>query len=138
MSLLPAYIEDEDFLTEEIEIPHEFGIDFATGQLSGEIVEGAEAIKVWIYLILRIARYRYTIVSWQYGNELEELYGKGYTQEHIECEATEMIKDCILANEYIDSVEVSNITLIDGKLSAHIKVTTVFDETIEQEYKEVA
>lgn len=48
MNLLPAYIEDEDEieeLEEEIKPPREYGIDFKTGQLTGEIVEGKEAIR---------------------------------------------------------------------------------------------
>ena len=41
MGLFPAYIEDEEIveeLTEELETPREFGIDFTTGQLTGIIV----------------------------------------------------------------------------------------------------
>lgn len=52
MSLFfPAYIEDEENLEElgeEKETPKEYGIDFSTGQLTGQVVEGLEAVKVWI------------------------------------------------------------------------------------------
>ncbi len=48
MSLFfPAYIEDEEYiegLEEEKETPKEYGIDFSTGQLTGQIVEGLEAV----------------------------------------------------------------------------------------------
>ena len=141
MSLLPAYVEDEEDLleeTEQVETPREFAIDFTTGQLTGEVVEGIEAVKVWVYLALRIARYRYFILSWEYGSELDDLSGQGYSQEHIECEVEEMIKDCLMENEYIDSVEVSNIQLENEKMKANITITTVLDETFEQEYEEVA
>ena len=53
MGLFPTYIESETE-TEQIEeskIPKEYEIDFKTGQLTGRIVEGAEAIKVWIWLV---------------------------------------------------------------------------------------
>lgn len=140
MSLLPAYIEDEDIeeLTEEIETPREFGINFTTGQLTGEVVEGVEAIKVWCYFALRCARYRFFILSWQYGSELETLYGKGYSTEHIECEAKQMIKDCLLEHQYIQSVEVENIIYNGSKLSAEITVTTIYEETYTNEYEEAA
>ena len=135
MSLLPAYIEDEDFLTEEIEIPREFGIDFATGQLSGEIVEGVEAIKVWIYFALQIARYRYFICSWEYGNEIEDLYGKGYSAEHLESEISRMIEECLLENEYIERVVVENTEYKLGKLKAKVTVTTIYEEEISETYE---
>lgn len=137
MSLLPAYVEDEIDNTEQVEIPREFAIDFTTGQLTGGIVEGAEAVKVWIYLALRVARYRYFILSWEYGNELEDLYGKGYSREHMECEAKEMIKECLLENKFIENVEIY-ITFNDEKMKADISVTTIFDENIEYEYEEAA
>lgn len=140
MNLLPAYIEDEDTddLTEEIETPREFGINFTTGQLTGEIVEGVEAIKVWCYLALRCARYRFFILSWQYGSELENLYGKGYSAEHIECEAKQMIKDCLLEHKYIQNVEIENVEYNGSKLSAYITITTIYEETYSDNYEEAA
>ena len=46
MSLLPTYIEDDEELEqqEESQTPKEYEIDFKTGQLTGNIVEGLEAI----------------------------------------------------------------------------------------------
>ena len=56
MGLFPAYIEEDEEITEELgeelTTPLEFGIDFDTGQLTGTLVEGVEAIKVWIILFV--------------------------------------------------------------------------------------
>ena len=138
MGLFPAYIEDEETteeLTEELETPREFGIDFSTGQLTGTIVEGAEAIKVWIYLALKIVRYRYFICSWQYGNEIEDLYGQGYSTEHLESEISRMVEECLLENEYIDTVTVDDMVYIGGKIRAKVTVTTVYDEEVSEIYE---
>ena len=47
MSILPSFLEElsnidiaESEETKVIEVPHEYGIDFTTGQLTGKIVEG--------------------------------------------------------------------------------------------------
>ena len=56
--------------------PREYGMNFETGQLTGEIVEGLEALKVWAYLALQTAERRYYIYSWEYGHDLESLIGK--------------------------------------------------------------
>ena len=138
MGLFPAYIEDEEIeeeLTEELETPREFGVDFTTGQLTGIIVEGVEAIKVWIYFALQIARYRYFICSWEYGNEIEDLYGKGYSAEHLESEISRMIEECLLENEYIERVVVENTEYKLGKLKAKVTVTTIYEEEISETYE---
>ncbi|MBS5651975.1 MAG: DUF2634 domain-containing protein [Eubacterium sp.] len=138
MGLFPAYIEDEEIteeLADDLATPREFGIDFATGQLTGIVVEGIEAIKVWIYIALQVARYRYFICSWQYGSEIEDLYGKGYSAEHLESEISRMIKECLLVNDYIEQVEVTNATYRLGRLSATVTVTTIYDEEVSETYE---
>ena len=53
MSLLPSFmateIKEQTPAAQVLAIPREYGIDFETGQLTGEIVEGIEAVKVWIW-----------------------------------------------------------------------------------------
>lgn len=138
MSLLPAYIEDDEILEgleEEIETPREFGIDFNTGQLTGKIVEGAEAVKVWCYLALRVARYRFFICSWDYGSEIEDLYGQGYSAEHIESEVSRMVEECLLENDYIEEVEVSDAVYKGSRFSANVTVTTVYGDSYSDTYE---
>ena len=65
MSILPSFLADQ--INEEknqiLDVPKEYGIDFVTGQLTGKIVEGKEAIKVWIWNCLKTQRFRYPIYS---------------------------------------------------------------------------
>ena len=65
MGLFPSYIENEVIVKEKKKqiVPKEYEIDFNTGQLTGRIVEGKEAIAVWIWLVLQTSRYRYYIYS---------------------------------------------------------------------------
>lgn len=138
MGLFPAYIEDEEILDELEETmgtPKEFGLDFKTGQLTGEIVEGIEAIKVWCYLALRVARYHFFICSWDYGNEIEDLYGNGYSAEHIKSEAARMIEECLLENDYIESVEISDANYKAGRFKATITIETIYGESDSDTYE---
>ncbi len=138
MGLFPAYIEDEEILDELEETmgtPKEFGLDFKTGQLTGKIVEGIEAIKVWCYLALRVARYHFFICSWDYGNEIEDLYGNGYSAEHIESEAARMIEECLLENDYIESVEISDANYKAGRFKATITIETIYGESDSDTYE---
>ncbi len=137
MSLFPAYVEDEirEEPDETLEIPKEFGVNFKTGQLTGKIVEGIEAVKVWCYFALKVARYRYFICSWDYGNEMEDLYGKGYSAEHIESEAARMIEECLLENDYIETVSVSDAVYQDGRFRAAVTIDTIFGDSDTETYE---
>lgn len=137
MSLFPAYVEDEiqEEPDETLEIPKEFGVNFETGQLTGKIVEGIEAVKVWCYFALKVARYRYFICSWDYGNEMEDLYGKGYSAEHIESEAARMIEECLLENNYIETVSVSDAVYRDGRFQAAVTIDTIFGDSDTETYE---
>ncbi len=132
MSLfLPAYIEDdEEFedLKEETMMPKEYGIDFKTGQLTGRVVEGKEAIKVWIWLALQTPRYRHSIYTWDYGNEFEDLIGNGYTKEYIDAEAQRMTEDCLLVNENIQSITEFNVDMERDVLTISFTANTLYGD----------
>jgi hypothetical protein len=133
MSLFPTYIENDEELETEIEetkSPKEYEIDFATGQLTGKIVEGLAAIKVWIWLVLQTARYRYQIYSWDYGNEYEDLVGQGYTEEYIETEALRLTEDALLVNENIQSITDFSATLNNEKLTISFTANTIYGEIV--------
>lgn len=126
MSLLPSFILDEIevYKSPEIKVPREYEIDYETGQMTGKIVEGVEAIKVWIWLVLRIPRYRYLLFSWDYGNEYESLIGKSYSEEYLQAEAKRMTEDCLLMNEYITSIENFSVSFIEETLNLSFTVNT--------------
>lgn len=139
MGLFPTYIENETE-TEQIEeskIPKEYEIDFKTGQLTGRIVKGAEAIKVWIWLVLQTARYRYYIYSWDYGNEFEELIGRGYSEEYINAEAQRMTEDCLLVNENIESITDFSIGMENDQLTISFTANTIYG-TIQFDNEKIA
>jgi len=138
MSLFPTYIENDEELETEIEEtkpPKEYDIDFSTGQLTGKIVEGLAAIKIWIWLALQIPRYRYYIYSWDYGNEYEDLIGQGYTEEYIETEALRITEDCLLINEHIQSVTDFTTTVVNEKLTISFTANTIYGEIVISDYE---
>jgi hypothetical protein len=124
----PFETEDETAVEETVKIPREYGIDFATGELTGKIVEGNEAIKVWMWNTIHTPRYRYNIFSWDYGDEIEDLIGQGYSQEYIEIEAKRMVEDCLLLNENITGIDDFEVSQENDKLSVSFIASTLFGE----------
>lgn len=128
MGLFPAYIENTETAgkAEKIKMPKEYEIDFKTGQLTGRIVEGLEAIKIWIWLVLQTPRYRYYIYTWDYGNEFDDLIGQGYSEEHITAEAQRMTEDCLLVNEDIQSIFDFSVDMENDQLSVSFTTNTIY------------
>ena len=94
-----------------------------------KIVEGNEAIKVWIFKALLTPRYNYSIYSWDYGSELMDLIGKAYTPQLTKSEAKRYIEEALKINPYILDVNVIDTDFKDSVLSANVKITTIYGES---------
>ena len=94
-----------------------------------KIVEGNEAIKVWVYKAILTPRYNYSIYTLDYGNELLDLIGKAYTPSLTKEKAKRLIKEALEINPYILEVEVTDINFKDCLLSADIKIVTIYGES---------
>ena len=94
-----------------------------------KIVEGNNAIKVWVYKALLTPRYNYSIYSWDYGSELLDLIGKAYTPSLTKSEAKRYIEEALLINPYILEVNVMDTDFKNDLLSADIKIVTIYGES---------
>ena len=94
-----------------------------------KMVEGNEAIKVWVYKALLVPRYQYSIYSWGYGSELMDLIGKAYTPQLTKSEAKRYIEEALKINPYILDVNVIDTDFKDSVLSANVKITTIYGES---------
>lgn len=133
MSILPSFLQelsDTKTIKEEdsqvVKVPKEYGIDFQTGQLTGKIVEGLEAIKVWIWLCMHTERFRHAIYSADYGTSLEQYIGHMLSEEYINTDCESEISDALLINEYIESIEDFEAVRNSDSLNISFKVVTKF------------
>lgn len=94
-----------------------------------KIVEGNEAIKVWVYKALLTPRYQYSIYTWNYGSELLSLIGKAYTPQLTKSEAKRYIEEALKINPYILEVNVLDTDFKNGVLSANVKIVTIYGES---------
>ena len=121
--------EEEILLDDEDDIePKEYEIDFETGQLTGRIVTGLEAILVWAWIALHTAKYRYIQYSWDYGNEVDTLIGQKADAEYIETSVKTMLEECLLINKHITDIEVIEFNIEDNKATGKIRIITDYGE----------
>lgn len=125
MSLFPFATDKEIALaTPEVTASsiREFGLDFETGRLTGKIVTGVDALCVWAYLALKAKRYKWTIYSWQYGEEYTNLIGYSFDEDYLYSETKRYIEECLLINEHITGIEGLEVTQIKEKLYIRFKL----------------
>ena len=122
--MFPFVDNEEDEQEESLYIPKEYGINFETGQLSGKIVEGYEALLVWAWLALKTPRYRYYIYSEDYGQEYEDLIGKSYSIELTDSELERMTEECLTENPYITGIEKFSCEKNEEKVTVSFSLIT--------------
>lgn len=98
--------------------------------LAGEpaVVEGKEALKVWIWKTLHTERYRWDIYTWDYGSELENLIGWGYREDVKAAEASRCLRECLLTSPYITEVKNISMEFSGAKLAVQATVVTIYGE----------
>ena len=131
MSILPSFmmtVASEVQKETVLEIPKEYGINFKTGQLTGKIVEGKEAIKVWIWNCLKTQRFRYPIYSWDYGADLEQYIEHTVSEEYLNTDGESEIKEALMVNPYIEGISDFSAEVQKEHLTLSFKVETKFGE----------
>lgn len=133
-SVFPFTSHAEETISDDKKLPlfREYAYDFDQNCLKTRggqtyLVERDEALKIWLYHALRVARYRYAAHSHEYGNELEELVGTAGNREILESEIARYIKEAVMACPYIQ--EISDFSFFWGSGSgctASFKVTSIY------------
>ena len=89
-------------------------------------VDELEAMKQAVHKILRTERYRYEIYDWNFGVELEDLYGKNVT--YVIPELKKRIEDALLADDRVTAVTDFSFVQEKGRVTADCMVHTIFGE----------
>lgn len=138
--------EDEEVLEEDVpKIGKSFLFDFKKGEFvlkDGKMVvlEGIEAMKMWILKVIRTEKFRFRIYESseyeedeQYGVTLEDLIGSNFDREFIEAEIEREVTEALLLHEYIVSVDEWAFERDSKKMVVSFVVTTYDETTITME-----
>lgn len=103
-----------------------YRMDLVNDRISGTI-DSHEAMEQAIYKILNTERYRYLIYSWNYGSELQELFGMPVT--YVCPELERRITEALTWDKRITEVtDFSFDTSILGTVKAYFTAHTVFGD----------
>ena len=143
-SIFPSLVEEvkaiEQNQNNTLPVAREIAIDFNTGNPIIKnndyvIVEKNDAVAVWCYYALKIAKGRFLAFTRNYGSELEEkIIGKQYNPDTYG-KIKRIVEDCLLVNEYIKSVDNVQVEF-DDRLTIEIELTTVYQKGVIVSYVE--
>lgn len=122
--------------TEEENLPllTEYAWDFNTDKFlyDGDghhiVVTGQEALKVWIYKVLKTERYVHEAYSWSYGIELKPFIGKVMGVKERYSELRRVIVECLMVNPYIRSIDSVTFSQDGPSVTCRITLTSIYGE----------
>lgn len=109
------------------EVKWDFGRDepvFRGGR--AVMVEREEAVRVWAWNALHTVRLRFEMFSSEYGSDVENLIGQGWSDDLKTAEAKLYIEDCLLASPYITAVTNVQTTFAGDRLTASFSIESVY------------
>lgn len=106
-----------------------FKLDIDKHSIAG-FVDGLEAVKQAIYLILNVERYRHIIYSWNYGVELEDLFGM--PTSYVLPEVKRRITEALIQDTRIQSVDDFVFEISRNAVFVTFKAQTIFGEIQEE------
>ncbi len=98
-----------------------YRMKIADEKILGNIDE-LDAIAQACYKILNTERYQYVIYSWNYGIELQDLFGKPIP--YVYSELPRRIKEALIQDDRINSVEDFELSYDKGNVLAKFTVKT--------------
>ena len=122
--MIPQELKDLDISLTEVEE------STRTYKLSSDKVQGfineLEALQQAIYKVLNTEKYEYSIYSFDYGIEIENLIGKDIN--YVKVELKRRIQECLLHDGRIESVSNFQYSLSGDILTCTFDVVSIYGE----------
>ena len=107
-----------------------YKVDFGTGRITSEMIDGKEAVKQAIRKAIITPRFKCLIYDNQYGSEIKEnIQAHNATKEYLQTVVPECIKDAFLPDRRIIDAHDFNVEIKDDGVYISFVVDTVFGET---------
>ena len=129
MALLPDTATDESGAISVAMTPTQpnktYKMMIDTDRIQGTITDDLEAVKQAIYKIINTERYKFLIYSWDYGIELEDLFGKPIP--YVLPEIPRRIKEALTQDDRVDDVLGFDLSYDrKGNVLAKFTVVTIY------------
>lgn len=116
----------------ELPVFREYAYDFENNTLrlmDGKtyMVEGNEALRIWIFFALGTARFRYMAYDRAYGSEIEDqLIGQTMDDEITQSELERYITEALMVNPYIEELSEFDFMLMRDSIKVSFMCRSVY------------
>jgi len=93
------------------------------------LVEGNEALRIWIFKALITERFRYTAYDSAFGSEIHTLIGSPSHSEVVKSEIKRFIIEALMVNPYISEISDFVFTQTKSGIQTDFTCTTVYGPT---------
>lgn len=121
---------DNLITTEESAPSKTYKIDFEKGEIYPVFIDGTEAIKQAVVKAIKTIRDKYLIYSSDYGCEIQYLMGESYSDEYLQIEVPRLIREALMIDDRINSVENFIVNRMGDELHVEFEVVTDFGDPI--------
>lgn len=97
-----------------------------TFRLGGGMIDGLDAVRQAVYLVLNTERYDFLIFSWNYGIEMKNLIGR--EKEYVYPEARRRITEALMQDDRIKAVTNFQFSNKKGKIAVSFTVHCIFGD----------
>lgn len=145
MSIFPFISPEvlESGQASELPMFREYAYDFENNCLllrdgNTYLVEGNEALRIWIFKALSTERFRYTAYDSAFGSEIHTLIGSAIHSEIVTSELKRFIIEALMVNPYISELSNFQFTRTESGVQVEFDCTTIYGAmTVEWDAKEV-
>ena len=121
--------------SDPVDLPlfREYAYDFKANALKLKdgktyLVEGNEALQIWIYKALLTPRFRHVAYTKAYGSEIHTLLGQAVSRDILESELRRFIIEALMVNPYIVELNGFRIEFSLAGVTVYFDCTTVYGE----------
>lgn len=124
--MIPAVNDDliNDFVISQ-EPSRTYKLDLEKRVISGHI-DNKEAVKQAVFAILNTERYEHLIYSWNFGVELQDLFGKPIS--FVLPEIKRRISEALTQDDRIHAVDAFSFEVLKGKVQVIFRVHSVYGD----------
>lgn len=124
-------LKQEEVENKNLPLFCEYAIDFRTCQPIFEngdikVLQGTEALQVWIFRAVKTERNKYLAHSENYGSDLLENISTIYNESIKQVLIEQQIKDCLLVNPYLLDVYDFKFTKLENDVKVEFSVDTIY------------
>lgn len=127
---LPASVE----ASQNLPMFEEWAYDFARNELLLNeqglpyLVEGNEALKIWLYWAVTTQKDRWRANSRDYGTEIERMIGLPVTTAIKSSELTRTIREAVAISPYVKRIKGVDVALEGGLVTVTVTVESVYEK----------